>query len=560
MVDETRVIPANLVASTLAAIVPLYNEERTVAELLTRLVAQDVVSEVVVVDDGCTDQSVSLVQGWLDRLDRPTRDRITLLHHTGNRGKGRAIRTGLECVTCSHVIIQDADLEYDPADIPKLWTVMQSGAADAVFGSRYLDNPKLQKGRWVLQSGIRLLNVLVRFLFGVTLTDEATCYKLFRVRDLKRMDLAAEKFDFCPEVTAKVTALGLQIVEVPISYESRGQDAGKKLRWSDGWTAVIALVRWRKWSPTTRAENEKIAVFALSNRRHAGQLHSADANSIGLFSRVIMLGCAVAAMLLVVGGVSKLWSTQSLHLFPYVVVPRRGVVAIGLLELVIGMALIARPGSKRVRTCTALWYLAFIFVLTARAAFGLSSCGCLPGLEVPLYRMLLIDVCLAVLMVASWKHDTNRRLNDIYAEGDSAGKVWGLLRGTTVAFLLICCVGALFVRSFDEAIQYVSGERIVVDQRAKRVENTTGDEAVIPFLLTNKGTRTICINGAQSSCRCSATDNLPHDLTPSTTFVANIRIRRTLDGSPATQAVGTAFYLSNKKTIYVTAIVDWYGN
>ena len=208
----------------LAVIVPLYNEQDTVVELLTRLIAQDVVSQIIIVDDGSTDHSVPFVKEWLCDLDTDVAESISFVPHEQNRGKGRAIRTGLDHVTCSHVIIQDADLEYDPQDIAKLWAVMQSGDADVVYGSRYLDKPELQQGRWIMQSGVRFLNLLVRLLYGVKLTDEATCYKMFRTSDLLRMNLQCEKFEFCPEVTAKAIRSGLHIAERGIAESRIRQD------------------------------------------------------------------------------------------------------------------------------------------------------------------------------------------------------------------------------------------------------------------------------------------------------------------------------------------------
>ena len=304
----------------LAAIVPAYNEAATVAEMLSRLIQQPVVQEIVLVDDGSTDATLDAVRSFVQmhaaevrspsrtvarvrwgsdhaallRLRRDTdpvectavrrdsgpvaaadgigvpsyaeqvRDsslpllceaaetasvttltggqRFVLIQHDKNRGKGRAIRTGLEYGTSSHVIIQDADLEYDPADIAKLWAVMQSGEADVVYGSRYLDNPKLQKGRFVMQSGVRFLNLLVRVLYGVKLTDEATCYKMFRAADLRRMELQCEKFEFCPEVTARAIRLGLTIKETKTTFAARHAYNGKKLRWRDGVTAFCCLL------------------------------------------------------------------------------------------------------------------------------------------------------------------------------------------------------------------------------------------------------------------------------------------------------------------------------
>lgn len=233
---------ATSVVEKLAAIVPLYNEQATVTQLLTQLIAQEVISQVVIVDDGSTDNSVPLVKEWIDTLQPAVAERIQLVQHDINKGKGRAIRTGLEHVTCSHVIIQDADLEYDPADIKKLWAVMQSGEADVVYGSRYLENPKLQKGRWVMQSGVRFLNLLVRVLYGVKLTDEATCYKMFRTFDLRAMRLKCEGFEFCAEVSHFVARTDLQLTEVAISYRPRSVADGKKLRLRDGFHSLLIVL------------------------------------------------------------------------------------------------------------------------------------------------------------------------------------------------------------------------------------------------------------------------------------------------------------------------------
>jgi dolichol-phosphate mannosyltransferase len=223
----------------LSVIVPAFNEAPTVVELLTRLCRVSCVCQIIVVDDGSTDDTLSLAtQSFTDD------SRFVIVSHDSNRGKSRAIRTGLDDVTCSHVIIQDADLEYDPNDIAKLWAVMQSGDADVVYGSRYMDKPALQKGRWIMQSGVRFLNFLVRVLYGVKLTDEATCYKMFRTKDLQAMNLQCERFEFCPEVTSKAAAGGLTIREVPVSYDARFPSAGKKLRFRDGLIAVWTTLRY----------------------------------------------------------------------------------------------------------------------------------------------------------------------------------------------------------------------------------------------------------------------------------------------------------------------------
>ena len=212
---------APAITDRLAVIVPVYNEDRTVAELLRRLEAQPCVSQIIIVDDGSTDRTWEELEPWRARATFTANasddtQSVIVLQHDKNRGKGRAIRTALDQVTGSHVLIQDADLEYNPRDIAKLWEVMRSGKADVVFGSRYLDNPQLQKGRFIFQTGVRFLNLLTRLFYGVHLTDQATCYKMFRTADLRTMNLRSERFEFCSEVTGSLLRQGLRLREVGI--------------------------------------------------------------------------------------------------------------------------------------------------------------------------------------------------------------------------------------------------------------------------------------------------------------------------------------------------------
>jgi len=230
----------------LTVLVPVYNEAQTIDELLKRVLAAPYPMQVVVVDDGSTDGTAARLAAW------ESESGVEVWHHPTNRGKGAAIRTGLEHARGRFTIIQDADLEYDPGDYPRLIEPLRSGQAQVVYGSRALDEPgqPRRKRNWCLfRFGVKLLNLCLRMVYGVRLTDEATCYKAFPTAALRDMQLECERFEFCPEVTAKACRMGLQITEVPIRYQPRSFDEGKKIRWTDGLQAFATLWRWRKWRP-----------------------------------------------------------------------------------------------------------------------------------------------------------------------------------------------------------------------------------------------------------------------------------------------------------------------
>jgi glycosyltransferase involved in cell wall biosynthesis len=222
----------------LSVLVPVYNEPRTLETLLQRVLAVPIDKEVIVVDDGSTDGTRDVLRELAGRMP------IRALYHDRNRGKGRAIRTALAESRGTIVIVQDADLEYDPADYPRLVEPIQRGDTNVVYGSRYMtrqnDLPLTH-----FKVAVLMLNGLANLLYGTRLTDEATCYKVFRASLLKSLPLRCERFEFCPEVTARVAKRGERIVEVPISYHYRTHAEGKKIGWSDGFEAFATLLRYR---------------------------------------------------------------------------------------------------------------------------------------------------------------------------------------------------------------------------------------------------------------------------------------------------------------------------
>jgi len=222
----------------LSVVVPVFNERNTVAEIVRRMRAVDlpIEKEIVIVDDGSDD-------GTRDVLTQLRDSTVRVILHPANRGKGAAIRTALEHVTGDLVIIQDADLEYDPEDWPKLLAPVQKGRAVVVYGSRFTgERRNMLFLHWI---GNRALSLITNLLYNTTLSDMETCYKLFDRELLDSIPLRAERFEFEPEVTAKILRRGIRIYEVPISYSGREFAEGKKITWRDGILALWILLKYR---------------------------------------------------------------------------------------------------------------------------------------------------------------------------------------------------------------------------------------------------------------------------------------------------------------------------
>ena len=242
----------NQTCHTLSIIIPAYNEEKTIAELLQRVLDADlgegIDRELIVVNDCSTDSTGRIVQSFIAAHPQAP---ITYLVHDRNQGKGMAVRTGIQAVTGDYVVMQDADLELDPNDFARMLPHLLSGQYQVVYGSRFLveENSHTYVS---YQMGGKFLSIMTNLLYGQHITDEPTCYKMFETRLLKSIPLDCKGFEFCPEVTAKVSRLGHKIKEVPIRYYPRSIEEGKKLRLKDGLQAIVTLLKYRFWKNTAR--------------------------------------------------------------------------------------------------------------------------------------------------------------------------------------------------------------------------------------------------------------------------------------------------------------------
>lgn len=244
----------------LSVIIPVYNEAATLEEIIARVRATTLVDEIIVVDDGSSDGSREILR-CLEKSGTPE---LRLHFHAQNQGKGAAMRTGLAAVTGDLVLVQDADLEYDPADYPALLAPFeQDEATEVVYGSRNLRrNPRSSQAFYW---GGRALSWMTNLLYGSRITDEATGYKLIKTPLMREISPETDGFEFCPEVTGKLLRRGVDIIEVPISYTPRSWEEGKKIRWYDGVIAIWTLIKYRFFYQANKAATHEPVIKRNDN-------------------------------------------------------------------------------------------------------------------------------------------------------------------------------------------------------------------------------------------------------------------------------------------------------
>jgi glycosyltransferase involved in cell wall biosynthesis len=222
----------------LSVIIPCYNERETILDILEAVKAVGLASEIIIVDDGSTDGTRDILRAL------PPDPVVCVVFHETNQGKGAAVRTGFSTASGDILLIQDADLEYDPREYPSLLKPIEEGRAKVVYGSRFLGGPRKTMFFWNMVAN-RSLTLLTNVLYNSILSDMETCYKVFRTEVVRGLPLRSRRFEFEPEITAKVLKHGYRIYEVPISYNGREWNEGKKIKWTDAPKAAWTLIKYR---------------------------------------------------------------------------------------------------------------------------------------------------------------------------------------------------------------------------------------------------------------------------------------------------------------------------
>jgi dolichol-phosphate mannosyltransferase len=481
--EQERIEPKHgRLGNGLSVIVPCFNEAATVETILRSLRQSLPASQIIVVDDGSTDSSNSVVQSIADDLD------LRSIQRKQNGGKGSAVRDGLAEATGALVSIQDADLEYSPSDLASLHQAAIEHRANGVddlviYGSRYLNSGKAPSGHLAAYLATRLLALVQWLLFGRWLSDPLTCYKLFPTALLRDMALTSSGFELCAEMNAKLFGRAASIVELPISYAPRSFDEGKKIGAKDFFRLIAKLLAIRFTAVKTD-----------------GDLPIAGAAYI--VSRL-----AIGALLMF-AGLAKVTAGGSMSVASQWVVPEGVVAAWGVVECVLGWLVLSFISHRPLRLLLIAMFTAFVGVLLVEWSRGATQCQCLGGTGLPILAMVGLDLGIVICLIAfrrSWDRPTR-------LPGGIVGDV--AFHGRFVIPALLAAAVCYF-GSPSSAIDYLAGRSVLVRSQQQFAGAVLPDEkATTVFELQNASDVPIRVLGAKASCRCVAIDDLPLTIGP----------------------------------------------
>ncbi len=466
---------------SLSILIPCHNEAATVRELLSRVRAALPAAELLVVDDGSSDGSAEIIEEHAKALG------LNAIFLPQRGGKGAAVREALKHATRPWVVIQDADLEYDPADLQQMQLAAIANPDCAIYGSRYLRRGKATGGSLAPFVGVKVLGILVKLLYGKYLSDTHTCYKMLPTALMKQLALDSQGFEICAEITSKLLNRQVSILEIPISYHPRSAATGKKIGVRDFFCAAGAYWRLR-----------------FQENRCPRATERSTGHSFWYLVTRFMVGA-----LLVIAGAMKLSPWRTLALSYWLVLPPIVVFLVGLFEFLLGVAVLTFVVNRAIWVVTVATFATYLAILAWQFSSGQSICQCLGSRSLPILAMFALDGSLTLALWWWRKHWTTLSR----AIGQSAA--WELFSGIRLALPILALAGILGFGSLDAAVGYVSGGRVLPTVTSFHVgQISPGEMGTAQFEIMNFSFQVVRVIGAKSTCKCVALSDLPLTIPP----------------------------------------------
>ena len=467
-------------SASLTVIVPCHNEQATISQLLKNLRLELPLSQIIVIDDGSSDDSALLVTKLTDEL------KLEFLSHSSRRGKGAAFQTGLVAAKNKWLVMQDADLEYDPADLKKLLSIAVDSDNLAVYGSRYLKHGRSKFGARANYIAVQLFSWLCWVLYGRSIYDPHTCYKMVKTVFLRQLRLKSNGFETCAELNSKLLGAGIDIKEVPISYNPRSLAQGKKIRFKDFFiTSKCYIVQW------LFQEN-----LCVPNTERCPQLSS----DFYLFVRVVI------GILLTSTGFGKILFPEFVVIFDRYIFGTQSVATLGFLEAFLGIVCLSLIVHRLLWLTLVVLFSSFLTFLAVSYCLGQQNCSCL-GTNTSIPLIAVIDVSILGALFKS-------RSNWWQPSFIRSERLFELISNLKFAIPAVMVGISLTFGSVNSFAGFLRGENLTVDAENKYagevLENQTSE---IVFHILNQSGTSQKITSATTSCNCTSVLGLPLELT-----------------------------------------------